>query len=279
MDVRESVVGPKITFVVAVNNREIFENNFLASPCLHGAHAHEIVVQERFVSAPKAYNDALGRSSNDLIIFCHQDIYLPDTWLSDLRQTLDYLDVHDPNWGVLGCSGMTVDRCHWRYMYSSGLGISGDPIAHPEPVQTLDEIVLILRKSSGLRFDEHLPHFHLYGTDICLRAAEMGMASYAISAFCIHNTHQSLILPPEFYDCCRHVKRVWKNCLPIQTTCVRITKFSAAIYARRLREIYLRHIRRKEIGGMRVNDVRRLLEECPRPVPGLSHTSTSCEPS
>jgi hypothetical protein len=260
MNSHECVLEPRITFVVAVNDREIFENNFLASPSLRGAHDHEIVVQEQFVSAAKAYNDALGRSSNDLIIFCHQDVYLPKTWLSDLKQALNYLDVYDPNWGTLGCSGMTVHRRHWRYVYSSGLGLSGDPLSHPEPVQTLDEIVLIMRKSSGLRFDEHLPHFHLYGTDICLRAAQMGMKSYAISAFCIHNTQQNLILPPEFYDCCGHIKRVWKDCLPIQTTCVRITKFSGSILARRLRETYLRHIRRKEVGGIRAKDVR-LLEE------------------
>jgi hypothetical protein len=262
MDSHECVLEPKITFVVAVNSREVFENNFLASPCLRGAHAHEVVVQERFVSAPKAYNDALARSSNDLTVFCHQDVYLPEGWLKDLRSALDYLAIYDPNWGVLGCSGMTVDRRHWRYLYSSGLGVSGAPLEHPKAVQTLDEIVLILRKSSGLRFDECLPHFHLNGTDICLRAAEMDMKSYAISAFCIHNTHQNLILPPEFYDCCKHVKRVWKNRLPIQTTCVRITKCSVPIYARKLRETYLRCIRRKELGGMRVSDLRWLLEEC-----------------
>lgn len=265
-----------ITFAVAVNNRKVFENNFLASPFLHGAHAHQILVQEQFVSASKAYNDALGRSSNDLIVFCHQDVYLPETWLEDFRNALDYLAVHEPNWGVLGCSGMTVNRRHWRYMYSSGLGVSGDPFPHPEPVQTLDEIVLIVRKSSGLRFDESLPHFHLYGTDICLRAAEMGMKSYAISAFCIHNTHQYLILPPEFYECCKHVRQVWKRCLPIQTTCIKITKFNVPIYLRRLRESYLRHIRRKEFGGMRATNVQLLLEECAQAMTRPNHTLDNC---
>ncbi|MGB0109703.1 MAG: glycosyltransferase [Terriglobales bacterium] len=279
MDSHECVPEPKITFVVSVNNREIFENNFLVSPCLRGANDHEIVVQERFLSAPTAYNDALGRSSNDLIVFCHQDVYLPVGWLKDLRRALDYLSMHDPNWGVLGCSGMTVNHDHWRYLYSSGLGVSGTPFEHPKPIQTLDEIVLILRKSSGLRFDEQLPYFHLYGTDICLQALQRGMNSYAISAFCIHNTHQTLVLPTEFYECCKHIRRTWSSCLPIQTTCVRITAFNIPIYARRLHETYLRHIRRKEIGGMRVKDVRQLVEECAqatnRPQPPLG----SCESS
>lgn len=255
-----------ITFVVAVNNREIFENNFLISPCVREPNDHEVLVQEAFDSAAKAYNEAIERSMNELIVFCHQDIFLPKSWLSDLARALDYLEVYNSNWGVLGCSGITRDRRHWRYVYSSGLGVSGEPLARPEPVQTLDEMVLILRKSSGLRFDPRLPHFHLYGTDICLRAASMGMTSYAISAFCIHNTHQSLILPEEFYHCCQYVRRVWRNSLPIQTTCIRITRSNIPIYLRRLQEFCLRYVRRKEVGGARVPNVQRVFEEnAPRP--------------
>jgi hypothetical protein len=130
----------------------------------------------------------------------------------------------------------------------------------PEPVQTLDEIVLIIRKSSGLRFDDQLPHFHLYGADICLRAAKMGRKSYAIPAFCIHNTQQNLILPREFYQCCMHIKRVWKDALPIQTTCMRLTRFNAPLYRRKLWEVYLR-IRGKQVGGTRTQDVQGLLRD------------------
>jgi hypothetical protein len=251
----------RITFVVAVNNRELFERNFLASPCLAQLQQHQILVQENFNSATKAYNDAIEHSRHDLLVFCHQDVILPESWPSELERALDYLEATDPNWGVLGCSGTTADRHHPRYVYSSGLGVSGKPLPRPESVQTLDELVLVLKKSRGLRFDDSLPHFHLYGTDICLRAAERGMKSYAISAFCIHNTNQYLVLPAEFYECCRYIKRVWRHSLPIQTTCIRITKFNWPIYRRRVREFYLRHIRRKELGGRRVDDPLALLEE------------------
>jgi hypothetical protein len=251
-----------VTFVVPVESRgEILETNFLTSPCLRGPHNHQILVQEKFSCAAKAYNDAIDRSMNDLIVFCHHDVFLPLAWLSDLEQALDCLEVYDPNWGVLGCSGITREGRHWRYIYSSGLGICGEPFVRPEAVQTLDEIVLIVRKSSTLYFDELLPHFHFYGADICLRAAKMGMKSYAISAFCIHNAHQNLILPQEFYDCSKHIKRVWKEYLPIQTTCIRITRSSVPIFIRKLREAYLRHIRRKEVGGVRAQSVERLFDE------------------
>lgn len=250
-----------VTFVVAVNNRELFERNFLASPCLRQSQDHQILIQENFSSAAKAYNDAIDRAANDLIVFCHQDIVLPEAWLSQLQRALDDLAIADPKWGVLGSYGTTQDGRGWGYVYSSGEDVIGEPLQRPVAVQTLDEIVLILRKSSGLRFDDSLPHFHLYGADICLRASKRGMKSYAVSTFCIHNTHQTLVLPKEFYECCRHIKQVWMDCLPIQTTCVRITKFNCSLYNRRVREFYLRHIRRRECGGTRVQDPLSLLEQ------------------
>jgi hypothetical protein len=250
-----------ITFVIAVNNKDVFESNFLASPCLSGAHSHQIIVQEGFPSASTAYNNAMDRSTNDLIVFAHQDIILPESWLLDLQRALDSLERTDPQWGVLGCYGETLDDHGRGYIYSGGLGIMGKLMDRPAPVQTLDEIVLILRKSSGLRFDEDLPHFHFYGTDICMAAAARGWKSYAISAFCIHNTQQNLVLPKEFYESYRHVKHRWKNSLPIRTTCVTITKFDSHMRRKKLHEVYLRFIRRKEIGAFRAKDGRALLAE------------------
>jgi hypothetical protein len=255
-----------ITFVIAVNNKHVFESNFLASPCLSGPHSHQIIVQEGFSSAATAYNDAIDRSTNDLIVFAHQDMIFPEFWLSDLQRALDSLRQTDPQWGVLGCYGETLYDNGRGYIYSGGLGIMGKPTEHPAPVQTLDEIVLILRKSSGLRFDEGLPHFHFYGADICMAAAARGMKSYAISAFCIHNTQQNLILPKEFYESYWHVKRRWKNSLPIRTTCVTITKFDSYMRKKRIQELYLRYVRRREIGAIRAKDGRALLAE-------LGHTS------
>jgi Glycosyltransferase like family len=250
-----------ITFVIAVNNKRVFESNFLASPCLSGVHSHQILVQEGFSSASRAYNEAIDRSTNDLIVFAHQDILFPELWLSDLQRALDSLQQTDPRWGVLGCYGETLEDGGRGYIYSGGLGIMGKPMDRPAQVQTLDEIVLILRKSSGLRFDESLPHFHFYGTDICMAAAARGLKSYAISAFCIHNTQQNFILPKEFYESYRRVKRKWKNSLPIRTTCVTLTKFDVYMYRKRIQEAYLRFVLRKEIGAFRAKDGRALLAE------------------
>jgi len=248
--------------VVAVKTRAgILENNFLSSPCFRKPHPHQILIQEGYPSASGAYNDAINKSENDLIIFVHQDVILPEPWLPQLERALNYLEVDDPQWGVIGCYGETLDDNGRGYVYSSGRGILGKPFERPARIQTLDEIVLILRKSSGLWFDNTLPHFHLYGADICLRAERAGRRNYAISALCIHNTHQNLILADEFYECYWHLKRTWKEHLPIRTTCIWITRFDVPVYKRRFQEVYLRYVRRKEFGGTRTQNVQQLLKE------------------
>jgi len=250
-----------ITFVVAVNSREIYESNFLASLCFDGISSHEIIAQEGFQSAARAYNDAIDKSANDLMIFAHQDILFPAEWLDDLQRALDVLEEEDANWGVLGCYGEPLYGTGKGYVYSRGLGVLGKPFDRPAEVQTLDEIVLIIRKSKGLRFNDSLPNFHFYGADICMAAAKAGMKSYAISAFCIHNSQQNFLLPKGFYESYAIMKQIWKEALPIRTTCIRITRFDGEVYARRLHELYMRYIRRKEIGATRVKDGRQLLRE------------------
>jgi hypothetical protein len=251
--------GTAVTFVAAVNNRDILEKNLLASPCITDRHPHQVILQEHFSSATVAYNDAIEKSVNDLIVFCHQDMFFPLSWIYEFECALRDLETRDSNWGVLGCCGITSNGQLRGYVYSTGLGVIGYP-SSPAEVQTLDEIVLILKKSSGLRFDQSLPYFHLYGTDICLRAAGLGMKSYAISALCVHNTYQGFNLPREFFECCKHIRRVWDESLPIQTTCIKITRSNIPIYIRKLKQMYFKRIRRKEHKVLRAPDVTRLLE-------------------
>lgn len=249
-----------VTFVVAVNDDEILANNFMASPCLKGNHTHQILLQRGFAAASTAYNDAIRQAVNDIVVFAHQDILFPGAWIQDLADEIARIESRDPKWGVLGCYGETLHDNGRGYVYSPGRGFLGKPCIGGAEVQTLDEIVLILRTSTGLSFDPTLPHFHFYGTDICMAAAAEGLKSYAINALCIHNSRQNLVLPPEFYSCYKHVKRRWAKFMPIRSTCARITPFDTDMYARKIREAILR-LRKKRVGAQRVQDGRLVLRE------------------
>jgi hypothetical protein len=92
-------------------------------------------------------------------------------------------------------------------------------------VETLDEVILIFRKSSNLRFDPMLPGYHMYGADICLEAQSRGRKNYAVSALCIHNTNTYVMFPAAFWKSYWFVRKKWRSRLPIQTSCIEITRW------------------------------------------------------
>jgi hypothetical protein len=87
----------------------------------------------------------------------------------------------------------------------------------PARVATLDELLLVVRRDSPLRFDPDLG-FHLYGADICLQAAEHGLAVVALAALCHHNS-RSVGLPAAFYRSAEVFARKWSHRLPVATPC------------------------------------------------------------
>lgn len=249
----------KISFIAAVNNRLVLERNLLRSPALAPGHPHELLIKEGFSSASLAYNDAIKEASGDILVFIHQDVYLPQDWLANVLDAIAQLDSRGIRWGVLGCYGVRREvkgSVGLGQVYSTGWGLQGCPISEPEPVQTLDEIVLITRASNGLSFDPSLPNFHLYGTDLCLIAGERGFRNYVIPAFCVHNTNQLLELPAEFYGCYSYVKRKWRHQLPIYTSCIEITRFDADMVTRRLRGAILRKLKMQGTPVLRIDDPR-----------------------
>lgn len=250
------------TLVAAVNSRRMLQENLLASPGVVGQESLEFLAKEGFTSASLAYNNAIDEARADILVFAHQDIYLPARWFERVHLMIQTLEAAGVQWGVLGVFGSRKGAPGGLgRVFTNGLGLHGNSIGAPEPVETLDEIVLILRKSSGLRFDSNLPYFHMYGVDICLSAREAGLTNFAIPAFCVHNTHQLLELPAEFYHCYRFIKRKWARYLPIATSCMTVTRFGGELRRKQLEEIFGRLFPRNRRPLRRVADPRGLLSE------------------
>ncbi len=213
-----------ITIVSAVNNEEILKNCLLRSPDLQSV--ADILIQTGFASAALAYNSGILKAKDDVIVVVHQDVYLPEGWIRRVETILEELAIQDPNWGVLGVWGVGYDGMPKGCIYWTGLErMAGNFFEGGSEVETLDECLLIIRKSSGLCFDESLAGFHMYGADICLEARRRGMKCYAVSAFCIHNTNEYKLLPREFWRACLYIRQKWKSQLPIKTTCIEITRY------------------------------------------------------
>ena len=90
--------------------------------------------------------------------------------------------------------------------------------ALPAKVATLDELLLVVPRDTPLRFDPNLG-FHLYGADLCLQAAEKGLAVVVIDAPCHHNS-RTIGLPKAFFQSAEIFAQKWQHRLPVATPCV-----------------------------------------------------------
>ena len=251
-----------LAVVAAVNDEHVLQSNLGSSPLVN-EEGLPLIVEQGYPSAGKAYNAGMSRSDAEILVFSHQDVYFPAGWLSSLKRALRWLREHDTHWGVLGCFGVTCAGQHVGHVYSSGMRrILGKSFSVPEKVRTLDEVVLILRKSSGLRFNDELPFFHFYGTDICMSAQAGNLNCYAIPAFCIHNSNPVIQLPKEFCSAYRYIKRRWRESLPIETTCITVSRWDSELRKRRLQDL-IRKVagRRSDGAGGRVRDPVKLWKE------------------
>jgi hypothetical protein len=251
------------SLVVAVNNDRVFETTLLASPSVD--RRCQVIPKRGFSSTGSAYNSGLAEAQNEIVAFAHQDIFFPRHWTEQIQRAVTRLETQDPNWGVLGLVGVSRDTQDVRgYCYSTGLQrFVGKPFENVVEVRSLDEIVLIVRRSSGLTFDSNLPDFHLYGTDICLEAEKRGLKCYAASAFCIHNTNGIKSFPPGFWRSYFYLRRKWWDRLPVQTCCTTITKSGFPAYERMFEDWAHRVLRPRQVGSRweDVESLRKFVEQ------------------
>jgi hypothetical protein len=150
-------------------------------------------------------------------------VYLPERFIGRLRIAVTDIAGRDPAWAVLGVFGAAADgRRFGRVWCSAHERELGGPFTTPGSVVSLDELLLVVRRSSGLRFDETLPGFHLYGTDIVQAALAGGFGAYVVHAPVVHNSNPTYLWR-DYWKAYRHVARRWRHRLPIRTCILPIT--------------------------------------------------------
>lgn len=227
----------KITLIAAINNNSVAEQNLFRSPLLQ-TNIVQFIPVEGSATAAQAYNHGITKATGDILVFAHQDVYIPSTWHQHLLNAITLLENRSPSWGVLGSVGVDNYNSVQGVSWSTGLNREvATPVKRPEPAVSLDELILVVRKSSGLVFDDNLPGWHLYGTDIVQEAQKRGLGSYIIHAPVIHNSLPVVRFDAGFAKCYQYLQRKWACSLPIQTCCIRLTRFGWPFLKRRIRQL------------------------------------------
>jgi hypothetical protein len=222
-----------MSFVVCVSDDAILNANLLASPGLVGPNSpHEVILIHKAPSAGAGLNMGLERAQRGWIVAVHQDVFLPQGWDQCLTQQLGVAQQRFGPIGVAGVYGvgkaialqsrgssLAAQRIGW--VVDRGRLLQDGPEL-PARVATLDELLLVVPRETPLRFDPDLG-FHMYGADICLQAAERGLAVVALGALCHHNS-RSVGLPRAFFPSAAAFARKWAHRLPVATSCVVIDR-------------------------------------------------------
>lgn len=227
-----------IAVACAVNQVEVMRTNLAASPMVMQKDV-ALSILENYPSASIAYNQFLQKTAADIIVFAHQDVYLPRPWETQLREAVSYLQQNKINWAVLGVVGINSSGKVQGQCWSTGLSreIAG-PVFGPVSAVSLDEMILVIRKKSGVMFDDNLPGWHLYGADIVQTVRRSNFGAFIIHAPAIHNSLPVLKLDKSYQKSYRYLQQKWKDDLPLQNLVVPITKFAWPIWRNRIQQIF-----------------------------------------
>jgi hypothetical protein len=206
-----------ITFVVPVANEDIFRRCLLSSRIFQIPSCHELIVQRGWRSAAAAFNEAITRAENDIIVCLHEDVLLPPSWPQQLLGELENLEKLHGSFGVVGCAGATRGGRAAAHIYRHDREFH-TPVPLPAAVETLDEMLICFRRSSGLTFDHSLPSFFGYAVDLCLQATSRGLQSFVVDAPCFHQAKsREGRLPEGFFINWNYLCEKWKSHLPVHT--------------------------------------------------------------
>jgi glycosyltransferase involved in cell wall biosynthesis len=208
--------------VTASHSDAILEANLRRSPLFARVPLH---VERNAPSAGIAYNRGLDATTAPYIVFAHHDVFLPAGWDRLLSARIAELDATDPQWALIGTFGVGLDGGHIGPVWSSSLGqIVGRVPMAPAQVQSFDELLIVMRRDAGLRWDDALPGWHMYGSDIVATARAAGRTAYAGALPCIHNDGFHESLGPDYTACYRYMQRKWAGQLPLRTPITKISR-------------------------------------------------------
>ncbi len=207
-------IRTSISIVSCVSNQDVYKHNFLD---------REFPPETQLIpvydanSAAQGLNHGISQAVHDVVVCCHQDTYLPADWALALNRQIT--EIGNLDYGVLGTFGIDLNGKYAGNIKQP----NGNPKMGKLPcrAQSLDEHCLVIRQLSGLRFDEDLGGWHMYGADICIQAMERGMKNYVIDAYLEHMSNGKV---DESFHCmanrfCAKWQKIGCSRSEVKTTC------------------------------------------------------------
>jgi GT2 family glycosyltransferase len=231
-----------ISFVTCVNDMAQYRSYVIGSLFKTKSNKnYEIIPILNFgnpYSAAHALNIGIGRARSDIVVLCHQDVLFYEQWIDMLFDRIKEVENRTKKWGVLGTAGISRrdDTVGVVHNMKGRLQWQSSKRSKVYPVQTVDEHCMIIRKSSGLRFDQVIFNgFHFYGPDLCLNAASKGFMNFGILCPLVHDSRSGSLISGkrEFMRLLNALAKKWRPRFPhIRTPTSIVRKRSVRTFVR-----------------------------------------------
>lgn len=181
--------------VVPVTHENKFYLNVLSSPGFKETGA--LIVPSRGAwCAAYAFYDGARQTTTPWVLYCHQDVHFGAGagWLiDDALAKIPQSEARSTVIGFIGYDYKTGGRRLVGYTAHRVSTVLSGP--ESDAAVTVDELAVILHRESKLQIDPALG-WHLWATDLCLQAIDMGGSAHVIRAPITHNT--TGFVPAEF---------------------------------------------------------------------------------
>ncbi len=230
-----------IYLAAAVNDDLVLQNCLLRSPDIRDG-SIEPIIKRGYRAAADAYNEVLDAVPEDAVVaFVHQDVYLPEGTLQRLSAAIDDLNDRDSRWAIAAVLGKDLEgqlvgrvwSTSWSKVFSGNQEL-------PSKIVTADELFIVVRKASSIRFDPKLESFHLFATDIILTANAAGLKAYAIDCPVVHHEKVVKKLDRGYQSAYNFVAKKWRGQLPRPTMIVELRR---SMFAVKMTDLRLRLFR------------------------------------
>ena len=148
--------------------------------------------------AYRAIAGFIRESQSQYLMIVHQDIRCIDN-RSQLLKCIAAISRLDSKWALCGNAGAIGYHQDILHINNNGKIVRHTNL--PARVNSLDENLLIINRSTPITISSDLGGFHLYGTDLCIIADFLGYSSYVIPFMVKHLSHGNL------KDLDKHVNR------------------------------------------------------------------------
>ena len=133
------------------------------------------------------YNHFMQKAQARYLIYCHQDVLFEFNNRRDLDRIIQQMNEEHPDWAILGNAGKDAQGAKAIRItdpYSADLKVGN----FPSKVMSIDENFMVIDRSALIRTTAGLTGFHLYGTDLCFNARQLGTSAWVID---FHLKHKS----------------------------------------------------------------------------------------